>query len=292
MIKTIHTVRIFFTVLSLSVLSTSAFAAPVNVPNNFSAGSPAVAAEVNANFAAVKTSVDDNDSRMTSMETTIANLQATITALQNSLAAVQNNSVLALDGNLLYTLDANGYPTAQFTGVNVQVINGVDQTTINGLGNMIVGYNAPRNVGNLVCSDGQFIDQVACEGAGEIWARRHKTGSHNLVAGDQNSYSQTGGVVFGFRNAINRNYVTVSGGTFNIASGTFSSVSGGVGNIASGFASSVSGGEFNTASGTRGSVSGGINNTASGSRSSVSGGSNRSATGTFDWVAGSLFETQ
>ncbi|VAX01251.1 hypothetical protein MNBD_GAMMA21-1979 [hydrothermal vent metagenome] len=190
--------------LSLSAISYSALAGTVTVPNSFSAGTPAVASQVNNNFAAVKTAVDDNDGRVAALEAGLVAMQAsldaanaTIATLQTDLNTVQNNSVLALDGNLISTLDVNGFLTAQFTGINVQVVNGVDQTTINGLGNMIVGYNAPRNSGSLVCSDGQYTDQTACQGGGETWAFNHKTGSHNLVAGDRNNYSQTGGVVFG-----------------------------------------------------------------------------------------------
>ena len=286
MTNTICKTQLFFIALSLSALgtvATPAFAAPVTVPNNFSSGTPAVAAEVNDNFNAVKTSVDDNDSR-------IAALEATINALQNRLTAVEDNSVLELDGNLVYTVDANGYGTAQFTGVNVQVINGVNQTTTNGLGNLIVGYNNLRESGSAVCSNGAFIDQASCEGSLRIWAQSHKTGSHNLVAGDRNSYSRYGGVVFGTSNAINQVYSVVTGGSLNISSGLYSSVSGGNSNIARGTQSSVNGGINNTAIGTRSSVSGGESNTASGSRSSVSGGLNRSATSTNNWAAGSLFE--
>ncbi len=44
------------------------YASSVTIPNTFTAGTPAVAAQVNANFAAVKTAVDDNDTRITALE--------------------------------------------------------------------------------------------------------------------------------------------------------------------------------------------------------------------------------
>ena len=79
---------------------------------------------------------------------------------------------------------------------------------------------------------------------------------------------------------------SVSGGEYNMASGEKSSVSGGYKNTASGYDSSVSGGEYNTASGEKSSVSGGYRNTASGQVSSVSGGGNNTASGNSSSVSG------
>ncbi len=47
-------------------------ASSADIPNTFTAGSTAVAAEVNANFTAVKDAIDDNDSRITTNEADIA----------------------------------------------------------------------------------------------------------------------------------------------------------------------------------------------------------------------------
>ncbi len=43
----------------------AAWAGNVTIPNTFTSGTPAVAAEVNSNFGAVETAVDDNDGRIT-----------------------------------------------------------------------------------------------------------------------------------------------------------------------------------------------------------------------------------
>jgi len=268
-------------------LGQTARAGSVSLPNTFAPNTPARAAEVNANFAAVKTAVDDNHSRVAALENTIATLQTTVNNLLSRLQALENNSVTALDGKLELVTDGNGYPTARFTGVNVQVVNGVDQTTANGLGNLIIGYNADRDVaGGEVCSNGQYNNQTDCENNGATWAISHKSGSHNLVGGNQNSYSATGGLVFGSNNVVNRDFASVSGGYNNTASGPSSSVSGGSGNTASNSYSSVSGGYNNTASGSYSSVSGGNNNRASGSRSSVSGGVGNVASGVSSSVSG------
>jgi hypothetical protein len=199
------------------------------------------------------------------------------------------------------------------TGANLHIVNGLGSTDCtdeegeeipdcpNGLGNLIVGYNELRN-------SPDFPDV--------------RTGSHNVVVGQQHNFSRFGGLVVGEFNTISGDFAAVSGGLSNTASGTAASVSGGNVNRASGgwpsgsggqvntaegVFTSVSGGLFNVASGIRGSVSGGSNNTASGfdssvsggqgneargDRSSVSGGLNRTAPGEHDWVAGSLFEDE
>jgi hypothetical protein len=214
------------------------------------------------------------------------------------------------------------------TGANLRVVNGLGSTDCtdaqgepipqcpNGLGNVIVGYNEPRDTP---------------EGGEE---RNVRTGSHNIVVGQQHNFSRIGGLVVGVWNEISGDFAavsggrfntasgvaaTVSGGTINTASGAFagvsggtlntasgpeSVVSGGTINTASGFAAAVSGGCCNAASGVLGAVSGGTHNTASGvaavvgggnnntashELSSVSGGRHRTAAGEFDWVAGPLF---
>jgi len=56
----------------LATLSATLIAGQVTGLTQFTAGSPAKAAEVNGNFAAVKTAVDDNHARITAAETKLA----------------------------------------------------------------------------------------------------------------------------------------------------------------------------------------------------------------------------
>ena len=56
--------KIIITTSLLLGLSTTAIAGEANIPNNFSAGSPAIASEVNANFSALKDAIDDNHTRI------------------------------------------------------------------------------------------------------------------------------------------------------------------------------------------------------------------------------------
>jgi hypothetical protein len=159
--------------------------------------------------------------------------------------------------------------TLQFSGINVQVVSGSGATdgALNGKGNLIVGYNKS--------SFGQT-----------------RTGSNNLVVGDEHEYTSSGGLVAGFENTISGEWASVSGGEFSLASGPESSVSGGQGNTASNQGASVSGGFGNTASGLLASLSGGSNNTASGMIASVSGGGGNTASGDQSSISGGQFLAQ
>ena len=163
------------------------------------------------------------------------------------------------------------------TGANLHIVNGLGSTDCsdeqrnpipdcpNGLGNLIVGYNEPRVKAGL---------------------ENIRTGSHNVVVGQEHNFSRVGGLVVGRFNTISGVVAAVSGGRNNRASEEAASVSGGSGNTASGFASSVSGGGRHPFSGE------GAGNTARGVASSVSGGLNRTADGAFDWGAGRLVEDE
>jgi hypothetical protein len=226
--------------------------------------------------------VQELEDTLASTQESLAEMQEVVASLQATLAGVSRNQ-----------------NTILFEGVNVQVVDGSGSTggTPNGRGNVIVGYNEAS------------FDQV-------------RTGSHNLVVGEEHAYSSFGGVVAGERNEIlargasvlggKQNTASglnsaVCGGNANVASGQYSSVGAGFANTASGINSAVSGGCENTASNTFAAVSGGqqqlasgqwssvtggFNNKATGSHTAVSGGSTHTANGQFNWKAGSLSEAQ
>jgi hypothetical protein len=156
-----------------------------------------------------------------------------------------------------------GKPTIQFFGVNVQVVSGEGKTSgpTNGEGNLVLGYD--ENAGN-----------------------HEQTGSHNLVLGEEQTFSSYGGLLGGFKNAISGPFASVTGGSLNSAGSTYSSISGGESNTALAQSASVSGGENNTANNTWASVSGGVKNTASGVSASVSGGSKNTASGVRASISG------
>ncbi|MGB8636454.1 MAG: hypothetical protein WCD66_05535 [Rhodanobacteraceae bacterium] len=69
---------------------------------------------------------------------------------------------------------------------------------------------------------------------GGTWAANQRSGSHNLILGDYNAYSQYGGLVAGNDIVVNGAYASVSGGISNTARIYASSVSGGYNHDASG----------------------------------------------------------
>jgi hypothetical protein len=67
-------------------------------------------------------------------------------------------------------------PTIQFSGVNVQIVNGEGATaTTNGAGNLAVGYDEPSGAPGS----------------------HPQTGSHNLIVGEQQTYTSYGAILGG-----------------------------------------------------------------------------------------------
>lgn len=76
------------------VAAAVAQASPVTVPNTFSGNTPASASQVNANFSAVKTAVDDNHARLSTLEARPApRINCTIREIaQRSVVAGHDNT--------------------------------------------------------------------------------------------------------------------------------------------------------------------------------------------------------
>ena len=195
----------------------------------------------NASLESLQAKVASLESSMTAllnadntMLTTLQAAQTQIAALQARIGTLENRppsgggvpgleQYVSIDPNPLNGV--NG-PNLIIRGVNVHVQSGsgatVDTTT--GLGNLIIGYNETHpSIGLL------------------------RNGSHNLVGGEMNSFSSSGGLVFGVRNTISGQYAAVLSGERNVASGVTSSILGGGQNTVSGQYSTIFGGQLNVA---------------------------------------------
>jgi hypothetical protein len=162
-------------------------------------------------------------------------------------------------------------PTIQFSAVNVQIVSGAGKTSaaVNGEGNLVIGYDEnPKG--------------------------HAQTGSHDLILGEEQTFTSFGGIDAGKFNTISGEFASVTGGSTNTASAIFASVSGGAVNTASGTAASVTAGEENTASAKKASITGGKKNVAAGIYTSISGGEQNFAgpsgdiftEGRANWVGG------
>jgi hypothetical protein len=200
---------------------------------------------------------------------TITALKGRVTAAETAMAGLQNSAVMALNPFVTVTAAGgagaiNGVtgPSIVLQGCNLQLKSATAQDDTSGTGNLIVGWNRlPTTV-----------------------PTPFRSGSNNLIVGDQNNFTSFGCFLAGANNTAGGACASVSGGSGNTAA-AFSSVSGGSGNTASGFGS-VSGGTGNTANGGFSSVGGGAGNTAAAGFSTVSGGSGITNNNSFGWWGG------
>lgn len=86
----------------ITIVSGFAWAGDVTIPNEFSSGSPAVASEVNANFNAVKSAVDDNNTRIT---TNASNINAKQNRVTGSCPEGQSIRIINADGSVDCEID-------------------------------------------------------------------------------------------------------------------------------------------------------------------------------------------
>ena len=181
-------------------------------------------------------------------------------ALRAGAVADHEERIAALEA-LLANLSRHD-DTLMLTGMDFKIVNGMGYTDrTNGVGNLIVGYNEAEGV-------------------------PERSGSHNIVAGWNNSYGSYGGFVTGDSNRLLGPCGSIIGGRGNTVSASGAAVTGGQVNTASGIDSTVSGGYSNTASSWTASVSGGRQNLANGDHSSVSGGQECRASGLSSTVSG------
>ncbi len=224
-----------------AVIAAGAIAGPVTLPNTFQPHTPARAAEVNANFAAVKTAVDDNDQRIMTLNTAQATQGAGLTTLQATATSLQTADVQNWKkGGNTGTTAADYLGTADNQSLELRV-NARPALTIfpapSSPNIVFGGVDCPTTLGSDVrgafVGGGNALGQFSVCGA----ADRHRVYDHNcVIAGGYGNAAGSNDA-----NLTNGANAAVLGGIFNNASGYAAATLGGDGNIASGSTSLAAG---------------------------------------------------
>jgi uncharacterized protein YoxC len=209
--------------------SLTALQKQVNSLKSLSTKQATTVTSLTSDLSAAKQTITSLTSDLSSAKQTIAGLQATLTSAAPVLALAPYVSVTTT------ALNGVGGPNIVFQGCNLLVRSTTNEYDTSGLGNLIVGWDS----------------------APSTLPSPYRSGSNNLVVGDQNNFTSNGCLVAGDANTVSGIDASVTGGVFNQATTNDASVSGGQRNTASAWYSSVSGGENNVADGWYASVSGG-----------------------------------
>ncbi len=315
----IRFIRLFLLAAPFALACGASRAGELVIPHSFSANTPAVAAQVNANFSATKTAVDDNDTRIAALEAALTTLQGNLAVAQGQIASMQNTitaqatAIAALEaasttlqGNLAVAqgqiASMQNTVTAQATAIATLQSNlsAVQANTVLDLDEVLELTIDPRTGQSTARFTGVNVQVVNGEGTTPT-----RNGVGNLIIGYNEDPGQRQFCSLGEYNA---NYTTCvsNGGTWaaNQRSGSHNLILGnrhsytgfgglvaGSDNVVNGIYASVSGGSVNIASGDRAAVSGGFNNRASGVNAVVSGGDSNTASGQTASVSGGHVNT-
>ncbi|MCJ8503067.1 hypothetical protein [Desulfatitalea alkaliphila] len=306
-------------VVAFFILVPATHANVVTIPHTFVSGTPARAAEVNANFDALKTATNDNHGRIEALEAALAALQATVASLQTQSAELTAMNT-TLQTKVADLTTSNATLQARVTALQSQdnelisLYNGLSSgsaatdTRVSQLSATVTGLQTQTN--NLAAENAALqnqIDDMTSQNA-DLAARvdglegNTVLALHNILGliTDPNTGQETARftgvnlqIVNGFAGApgwVNGTGNLIVG--YNALRGGDSNDRGGSHNIVVGDALNYSqygglvAGHFNTISGDYASVSGGYSNTASGIHSSVSGGRENTALGYYGVVLG------
>jgi len=197
---------------------------------------PSVASAKTPTLKSLAKTVAALQKKVSAQATTIAGQGTKITALSSDLqmakqAIASQATTLTSAAPLLaiapyVSLNAgamNGVvgPNVVFKGCNVHVMSKTSETDASGTGNLIVGW-----------------DDLRPAPLPSPW----RTGSNNLVAGNEQNFTSLGGFVAGDWNSVSGWYSSVGGGAQNAAEGAYTSVSGGFQGRAISWGAAIGGG--------------------------------------------------
>ncbi len=298
----------------IGALAAPAFAASVDTPNTFSAGTPAIAAQVNQNFQALKTAVNDNDSRISAMESALASLRAELSGTNSTIADLEaeltaaNGVIASLDTKLTEAGDATTNLEVKLTSANAVItslrkdLDAVEGNSVLALDDYLSfntdsGYATALFSGiNVQVHNGTNPNNIftTVNGLGNViigFNLPKLSGDEVCSVGpyySQGSCETAGGIwalshKTGSPNLVGgtaNSYTSVGGLVFGDGNGItrrYATVGGGKDNLASGYASSVNGGRNNIAMSNMSVVNGGYNNSAENLYTSVNGGNGNRA---------------
>ena len=114
--------KLYNLIFTLIITSSSAYATGLTIPNAFSSGTTTSAAEMNANFTAVKSAVDDNDSRINTLESSVSAAASQFMGFSSGTTDGAGGSIGM--GNLCHTSFSGSHmcSTVEFAGAKM---NGV-----------------------------------------------------------------------------------------------------------------------------------------------------------------------
>ncbi len=131
-------------VMLMILVPVSTNAGELNIPNKFSSGEKALSSEVNANFNAVKTEVDDNAGKINSLTTMVGTNASGILNLETNQAGASIN------------LPVSGNPV-NFTST----LTNIDSLTVPVPGPGVVVFNVSGMMGTRAHTGGTS-DQISC----------------------------------------------------------------------------------------------------------------------------------
>ncbi len=156
--------KIAIITVACMLLSPLARAGTLTVPNTFTAGTPAVAADVNANFTAAKTAVDDNDARVTALEGTA--LRSPLGILGYAYVACQTG-VCVTPPAAIYSYNPSGLVSVTRGGAGMYTVRFTGVAGAGALGGnaQVTAYNTLSvhcNMNRYTLQNGEFVVDVQC----------------------------------------------------------------------------------------------------------------------------------
>lgn len=162
--------RVRWMAIGFAMLPLLSLASEVTVPNTFVAGTKAVADEVNANFSATETAINDNHDRISALETAVEELQTSPGLVVDTfyfadlLYILSNGDLVVADpaGSETVGAGVDWHPVPGLTDVSFNVENDETVVIFQSVGEMLLSSFDVYNQANIALEiDGVIPDKGA-----------------------------------------------------------------------------------------------------------------------------------